>query len=850
MAEKATSYTSILQNNQPINPNDSLMVDDHGKCLMISPSQTSKAFSLPKFIPLLMERIYVLNPFTRIFLVSWLTLLDSIPDLELISYLPSFLGGLIDFLNDSHKDVRVVTHSCLNLFLQEIKRISKIKETVLNSNSNSKLKSKRYNINQYNKSHHNNTNIINDDHTIQEEIEAALSNGIVDSEFQNDENFETSSTLPLDQSSEVAVVGDDDPNIMLNNEENEHIEGQDEENQLQDSDSDDSSFDEGLYISGQDIEIDYSKTIEILLSNINSIESEIQLVILNWIDVILDINPKSFLPFIPKLLSILLKIVARDDESLNIEASKVNTSLLLLIKNLPVSEVELDSSSSAAIYNDDDSNDISSQQSDESDILNELTPAVNQDNFEKRDEKLNYLEMINTLRNEFLDNHNDILSSKFEISRITALDWLIVLYEEAPKKKIYFKNVHMHNNNQNNDGINDNINTIANKNDNENIFKTLLKVLSDPSEKVILKDLILLSKISLESNDEEFQDFMFDLLELFKDDSNLLKIRGNQILRQLCSSLNSKRIYKSLAILLENENDLNFASKMVQILNINLISSPELLDLRNSLKNPDLKDESSLFYTLFKAWSHNSPAALSLCLLSQTYEHAYSVLQMFVEFEITIDLLIQIDMLVQLLESPVFTKLRLQLLEPERYPYLYKCLYGILMLLPQSTAFNTLNNRLNCINGHGMGFFSTTPSSIPNSNLSQANLNNSNSNLNMRSRLKTIAREEPIWEILLNKFKIMQQKHDKFRQNENRNKNQPFLASSIDTGSTVTLTSQTGDINSNNTNGSKIYEDTTKTNKNNINNITKPSSNINVTGKIQRKRQMQRNIGRTNSNKK
>lgn len=42
--------------------------------------------------------------------------------------------------------------------------------------------------------------------------------------------------------------------------------------------------------------------------------------------------------------------------------------------------------------------------------------------------------------------------------------------------------------------------------------------------------------------------------------------------------------------------------------------------------------------------------------------------------------------------------LRLQLLEPDRYPYLYKCLYGVLMLLPQSSAFAALKNRLNSVN--------------------------------------------------------------------------------------------------------------------------------------------------------
>jgi vacuole morphology and inheritance protein 14 len=46
--------------------------------------------------------------------------------------------------------------------------------------------------------------------------------------------------------------------------------------------------------------------------------------------------------------------------------------------------------------------------------------------------------------------------------------------------------------------------------------------------------------------------------------------------------------------------------------------------------------------------------------------------------------------------------MRLQLLEPERYPYLFKCLYGLLMLLPQSSAFETLRNRLNSVSSLGV----------------------------------------------------------------------------------------------------------------------------------------------------
>jgi vacuole morphology and inheritance protein 14 len=93
------------------------------------------AFSIQKFIPLLQERIYVINPFTRMFLVAWITLLDSIPDLELVSYLPEFLPGLFQFLSDGNPDVQVATQNALELFLQEIKRIARVKRGVLASRS-------------------------------------------------------------------------------------------------------------------------------------------------------------------------------------------------------------------------------------------------------------------------------------------------------------------------------------------------------------------------------------------------------------------------------------------------------------------------------------------------------------------------------------------------------------------------------------------------------------------------------------------------------------------------------------------------------------------------------------------
>lgn len=121
VSESAATYVSILQ------VTDDSEMDKESRDESI---ELPTAFSLPKFIPLLKERIHVLNPFTRTFLVGWITLLDSIPDLELVSYLPEFLGGLFKFLSDTNRDVQVTTRDALERFLNEIKRIARVKKGI------------------------------------------------------------------------------------------------------------------------------------------------------------------------------------------------------------------------------------------------------------------------------------------------------------------------------------------------------------------------------------------------------------------------------------------------------------------------------------------------------------------------------------------------------------------------------------------------------------------------------------------------------------------------------------------------------------------------------------------------
>lgn len=106
---------------------------------------------------------------------------------------------------------------------------------------------------------------------------------------------------------------------------------------------------------------------------------------------------------------------------------------------------------------------------------------------------------------------------------------------------------------------------------------------------VVQRDLQLLSQISQNSEDDYFALFMVNLLSLFSTDRRLLETRGNMIIRQLCTNLNPEKIYRTLADILEKDEDVEFASIMVQNLNNILITAPELLDLRKRLRSLDTK---------------------------------------------------------------------------------------------------------------------------------------------------------------------------------------------------------------------------------------------------------------------
>ncbi|KAL7603852.1 hypothetical protein Lser_V15G16396 [Lactuca serriola] len=74
---------------------------------------------IEEFISLLKEHMNVLNPYVRQFLVGWITVLDNVPDIDILGFLPDFLDGLFNMLSDSSHEIRQQADLALSEFLSE-----------------------------------------------------------------------------------------------------------------------------------------------------------------------------------------------------------------------------------------------------------------------------------------------------------------------------------------------------------------------------------------------------------------------------------------------------------------------------------------------------------------------------------------------------------------------------------------------------------------------------------------------------------------------------------------------------------------------------------------------------------
>ncbi|POW03272.1 hypothetical protein PSTT_11223 [Puccinia striiformis] len=691
VTEQAATYISVVsprqlqamrQENMPSTSSSTTTMEE-------SPSYTPvvRAFSLKAFIPLLRERIHTHNPFTRQYLVSWLQLLNSIPEINLVSYLPDFLDGLITYLADSGNEIQLAVQNLLGDMMVEIDAVVHAKEYKEQERLQKReLRRQRRLFEQR----------MSETERDPRQLPRPAQPRFSPNEVFNEETatFEPEPS-PLDQKPSYAAnnavatttSGVDQKDAMVNEIRLDSLEvGEDNLNQLDEEGGSSENSDEDTYIHGQGVDLNLASIVQILIRwmCIHDITEEIQALCLKWLSEIIQIDQSVIIPFTPRLIPIILGCLSHERNYIKDIAIGANYNLFHAIQQLPTPPPP---------------------------SLPPVPPPPPPATLPDVDKRKHDPRLSTHMSNSVDKFRNRIMRPEraHPPSTPTPSAWTI-----RPRRGTR-------------------PNGIA-----EEIVKPLEAHTETPPQEELSPDPLdytltvnaltlqflneyeetrLAALRSLMNTEEEgyyFRHFMWNLLSLFGTDRNLLELRGNLIVRILCKNLNAERIYKSFAEYLEADEDLEFASSMVQNLTLIMITSPELSDMRRKLKQLETKESVQLFTHLYRSFSHNPISTLTLSL-------------------------------------------RLQLLEPDKYPFLYKALYGILMLLPQSSAFATLRNRLGAVStlGYAHAAPKAAASTLPTSNM--------NTIRGLKNALRPPDHEVVNWSSLLLHFKALQTKHEKVR---------------------------------------------------------------------------------------
>lgn len=82
----------------------------------------SNNFDIDSFIPRLARFLAVPHmPNKRRFLIDWTSLLQSVPDIDMLSYLPNLLDGMMNMLSDNHTEIRTAAARTLDNFLRQVR---------------------------------------------------------------------------------------------------------------------------------------------------------------------------------------------------------------------------------------------------------------------------------------------------------------------------------------------------------------------------------------------------------------------------------------------------------------------------------------------------------------------------------------------------------------------------------------------------------------------------------------------------------------------------------------------------------------------------------------------------------
>ena len=166
---------------------------------------------------------------------------------------------------------------------------------------------------------------------------------------------------------------------------------------------------------------------------------------------------------------------------------------------------------------------------------------------------------------------------------------------------------------------------------------------------------------------------------------------------------------------------LKYVSAFVQHLSFVLLNADETRALRDVLRDcigsrsPSEQDRkrAMVFQILLHAFAHNYPAAVSLCFFAGAYKTISLSLNALDPLEIDLNFLLEVDRLVEMLERPLFRHLPIRMLQGEQNPdregsgsMLFQSLRKLVMVLPQSSCYSILKDRVVSVSRYRMSALS------------------------------------------------------------------------------------------------------------------------------------------------
>ena len=151
---------------------------------------------------------------------------------------------------------------------------------------------------------------------------------------------------------------------------------------------------------------------------------------------------------------------------------------------------------------------------------------------------------------------------------------------------------------------------------------------------------------------------ILNILNKLKEKDNIFAIkRAKEFVNLLFKELDVKKVYETFADVLAQIDKSTFVCKIINILNMILLTSNDTEGLRKLLKNVQKttnEDDKLFFKKLFKIWCINPVSCLILCLIAEDFELSFHLLNKFGNIKLNQENYLEYAQLVNVLESKEF----------------------------------------------------------------------------------------------------------------------------------------------------------------------------------------------------